>query len=159
MEKKELKELLGDAICEYCPFTTGDIDKKCNSQCDGRYCNTALEEYLNEDSNDIFEETLGIIETTDDDLDEILRNNTDKPRYSIVKSVAVPKTYPKFYVEKQIDDAKEWCKKCLEKGQQENAKASLYDLDSIEYHLYRVGDILYIHAYTKKIKQTSHAGI
>lgn len=63
----QLKEKLADALCKYCPSINGDIDKKCNSQCDGNYCEKALDAYLDGGNDDEFEKMLGITETTKDD--------------------------------------------------------------------------------------------
>lgn len=47
---KEMQEL-GDAICEFCPYITGDAPRPFGRPCEGDYCETAYENYLEEQEN------------------------------------------------------------------------------------------------------------
>lgn len=48
MNEQELKEQLGDELCEFCPWQKGGIDHTCNSLCEGSYCDDALDNFLDE---------------------------------------------------------------------------------------------------------------
>lgn len=41
MANEELKQTLGDDLCDYCPWKQGEIDHLCDSICEGLYCNDA----------------------------------------------------------------------------------------------------------------------
>jgi hypothetical protein len=41
MSEQELKEQLGDELCEFCPWRKGEIDHTFDSLCEGSYCNDA----------------------------------------------------------------------------------------------------------------------
>ena len=51
----ELKGSLGDELCEYCPWNNGEIDHLCYNVCEGRYCDDALGNFL-EENEDYFDE-------------------------------------------------------------------------------------------------------
>lgn len=38
MSEQELKEQLGDELCEFCPWRKGEIDHTFDSLCEGSYC-------------------------------------------------------------------------------------------------------------------------
>ncbi len=42
MANEELKQTLGDDLCDYCPWKQGEIDHRCDSLCEGLYCDDAL---------------------------------------------------------------------------------------------------------------------
>lgn len=44
MNENKVEEL-GDALCVFCPWTKGEISRRCDSVCEGRYCEDALESY------------------------------------------------------------------------------------------------------------------
>ena len=46
MTREELKEQLGDELCAVCPWMQGDIERRCDSTCEGRYCEKALSKYI-----------------------------------------------------------------------------------------------------------------
>lgn len=48
MNQEELKKSLGENLCPYCPWMTGDIEKMPYSLCEGLYCDEALDNYLEE---------------------------------------------------------------------------------------------------------------
>lgn len=45
---EELKELLGNTLCEYCQWRNGEIDHLSDSLCEGLYCDDALEGFLDD---------------------------------------------------------------------------------------------------------------
>ncbi len=44
---KEMEEL-GDAICEFCPYKKGYVTHSLGRPCEGDYCETAYENYFEE---------------------------------------------------------------------------------------------------------------
>lgn len=48
MSEQELKEQLGDELCEFCPWRKGEIDHTFNSLCEGSYCDDAFDNFLDE---------------------------------------------------------------------------------------------------------------
>lgn len=48
MNEQELKEQLGDELCEFCPWKNGEIDHACDSICEGSYCGDAISNFLDE---------------------------------------------------------------------------------------------------------------
>ena len=48
MANEELKQALGDDLCDYCPWKSGEIDHRCDSLCEGLYCDDALDAFLDE---------------------------------------------------------------------------------------------------------------
>lgn len=145
----QIKEKLGDSLCKYCPFTNGEIDKKCDSQCDGRYCEKALGAYLDSDNDDDFEKMLGIIKTTEDELPKYLKNNTGEMVYSNTRvDILCKKDVPKGYILDYVCEAKDWCGKSLKKSTSELG----IKLGQIHCHVYRVGDRLYTDMYGIPLK-------
>jgi hypothetical protein len=48
MSEQELKEQLGDELCEFCPWRKGEIDHTFDSLCEGSYCDYAFDNFLDE---------------------------------------------------------------------------------------------------------------
>lgn len=50
MAQKDYKKMdeLGDALCDFCPYTKGDANLSIGRPCEGDYCETAYENYLEE---------------------------------------------------------------------------------------------------------------
>lgn len=48
MSNKELKIQLGGDLCDFCPWKKGEIDRKCDSLCEGMYCDDAIEAFIDE---------------------------------------------------------------------------------------------------------------
>ena len=48
MSNKEFKKQLGDDLCDFCPWKNGEIDHKCDSLCEGMYCDEAFEIFMDE---------------------------------------------------------------------------------------------------------------
>lgn len=48
---EQLKETLGDDLCDYCPWKQGKIDHQCDILCDGLYCDDALVAFLDENQD------------------------------------------------------------------------------------------------------------
>lgn len=48
MDLEEAKELLGDELCDFCPWKNGEIDHGCDSLCEGSYCEEAYEHFMDE---------------------------------------------------------------------------------------------------------------
>ena len=48
MNNEELKNTLGDDLCDYCPWKNNEIEHLCDSLCEGSYCYEALEAFLEE---------------------------------------------------------------------------------------------------------------
>lgn len=48
MDRVELKKILGESLCPYCPWETGEIEKPRYGMCEGMYCDEALDNYLEE---------------------------------------------------------------------------------------------------------------
>lgn len=51
---EELKESLGEELCAYCPWGRGEIGHLSDIQCDGLYCDDALEEFM-DDNKEYFD--------------------------------------------------------------------------------------------------------
>ena len=51
MSNSELKEQLDDELCAFCPWKNGEIDHRCDAQCDGLYCNDAFEVFVDENQS------------------------------------------------------------------------------------------------------------
>lgn len=49
MKREELKDYLGDDLCQYCPWTNNEVDKPRIYCCEGRYCEEALDTYIDEE--------------------------------------------------------------------------------------------------------------
>lgn len=56
MSDEELIKELGDELCGYCPWKNGEISHRCDSLCEGSYCDQALSSFLDENEN-YFDET------------------------------------------------------------------------------------------------------
>lgn len=50
---KDLKERLGDSLCDYCPYTRGETQRSRISTCEGDWCDNALQEYCDENGLEI----------------------------------------------------------------------------------------------------------
>lgn len=48
MDLEEAKELLGDELCDFCPWKNGEIDHGCDSLCEGSYCEEAYDSFMEE---------------------------------------------------------------------------------------------------------------
>lgn len=48
MDIEEAKRLLGDEICNFCPWENGEINHACDSLCEGSYCEEAYESFMEE---------------------------------------------------------------------------------------------------------------
>ena len=51
MSREEYKNILGEEICEYCPWRNGEIDRICDSTCDGIWCDDALDNFMDENQD------------------------------------------------------------------------------------------------------------
>jgi hypothetical protein len=48
-DPKSLDEISGtEELCEYCDWTNGEISHRCDSVCEGSYCDDAYDAYLDE---------------------------------------------------------------------------------------------------------------
>jgi hypothetical protein len=59
MSEQELKEQLGDELCEFCPWRKGEIDHTFDSLCEGSYCDDAFDNFL--DENEGYRKAVNII--------------------------------------------------------------------------------------------------
>lgn len=48
MKIEELKNLLGEDLCHYCPWENGEIEHQYDSLCEGVYCDDAFEAFMDE---------------------------------------------------------------------------------------------------------------
>ena len=48
---EEYKNILGEEICEYCPWRNGEIDRICDSTCEGTWCDDALDNFMDENQD------------------------------------------------------------------------------------------------------------
>lgn len=55
MNIEDVKEQLGDELCDYCPWKKGEIPHLCDAQCDGNYCQDAFEAFM-DDNRDFFDD-------------------------------------------------------------------------------------------------------
>lgn len=55
---KELKERLGDGLCEHCPYTRGETSRSRIGTCEGDWCYEALQEYCDENGLEIDGDTV-----------------------------------------------------------------------------------------------------
>lgn len=55
---KELKERLGDGLCEHCPYTRGETSRSRIGTCEGDWCDEALQEYCDENGLEIDGDTV-----------------------------------------------------------------------------------------------------
>lgn len=51
MSREEYKNILGEEICEYCPWRNGEIDRICDSTCEGTWCDDALDNFMDENQD------------------------------------------------------------------------------------------------------------
>ena len=51
MSREEYKNILGEEICEYCPWRNGEIDRICDSTCEGTWCDDALDIFMDENQD------------------------------------------------------------------------------------------------------------
>ena len=56
MDLEKLKSDIGDDLCDFCPWKNGEISHRCDSLCEGSYCDEALNIFL-EENEDFFDET------------------------------------------------------------------------------------------------------
>lgn len=61
MSEQELKEQLGDELCEFCPWRKGEIDHTFDSLCEGSYCDDAFDNFLDENEGVANVNTIGVI--------------------------------------------------------------------------------------------------
>lgn len=47
----KIKEL-GDKLCEFCPWVKGEISHRCDAICEGRYCEDALDNYIDKNEDE-----------------------------------------------------------------------------------------------------------
>lgn len=55
MSGEEYKNILGEDICKFCPWHNGDIDHSSFELCEGRWCEEAMDNLI-EDNEDYFED-------------------------------------------------------------------------------------------------------
>lgn len=51
MNREEYKNILGEEICEYCPWRNGEIAHRCDSTCEGTWCDDALDKFMDENQD------------------------------------------------------------------------------------------------------------
>lgn len=51
INNEQLTETLGDDLCDYCPWKNNEIDHRCDSLCEGLYCDDALVAFLDENQD------------------------------------------------------------------------------------------------------------
>lgn len=51
MSREEYKNILGEEICEYCPWRNGEIEHKYDSLCEGTWCDDALDNFMDENQD------------------------------------------------------------------------------------------------------------
>lgn len=56
MDLEKLKSDVGDDLCDFCPWKNGEVSHRCDSVCEGSYCDEALNNFL-EDNEGFFDET------------------------------------------------------------------------------------------------------
>lgn len=50
-DRDKIIQELGDKLCEFCPWTNGEISHRCDSVCEGSYCDGALDGYFEANDN------------------------------------------------------------------------------------------------------------
>lgn len=50
MSNDELKEQLGDSLCDFCPWNKGEIEHRQDDLCEGSYCDEACRIFIEENS-------------------------------------------------------------------------------------------------------------
>lgn len=48
MSREEYKNILGEEMCEFCPWRNGEINHRQDSSCEGNWCDDALDNFLEE---------------------------------------------------------------------------------------------------------------
>lgn len=48
MSREEYKNILGEEMCEFCPWRNGGISHRQDSSCEGNWCDDALDNFLEE---------------------------------------------------------------------------------------------------------------
>lgn len=51
MSREEYKNILGEEICEYCPWKNGEIDHSSLDLCEGRWCDEAMDGFIEENGD------------------------------------------------------------------------------------------------------------
>lgn len=55
MDREEYKSILGDELCDFCPWNKGEIPhNRCDSLCEGTWCDDALDNFM-EENQDYFD--------------------------------------------------------------------------------------------------------
>lgn len=55
--RQELIDELGEELCEYCPYTNGDVPKPYPEMlCEGRWCEDALDHYIDANEGELTDE-------------------------------------------------------------------------------------------------------
>ncbi len=49
MTREQLKDYLGEDLCQYCPWTNNEVNKPRIGGCEGNYCDKALDAYIDEE--------------------------------------------------------------------------------------------------------------
>lgn len=55
MSREEYKNILGEEICEYCPWHNDEIEHSSRDMCEGRWCDDAMDNFL-EDNGESFDD-------------------------------------------------------------------------------------------------------
>lgn len=50
-EQRGIQNILGEEICEYCPWRNGEIEHKYDSLCEGTWCDDALDNFMDENQD------------------------------------------------------------------------------------------------------------
>lgn len=51
MSREEYKNILGEEICEYCPWRNDEIAHRCDSTCEGAWRDDALDNFMDENQD------------------------------------------------------------------------------------------------------------
>ena len=55
MSREEYKNILGEEICKFCPWRNGDINHSSLDLCEGRWCDEAMDNFI-EENEEYFED-------------------------------------------------------------------------------------------------------
>lgn len=55
MDREKYKAILGDELCNFCPWKKGEIDHRCDSLCEGTWCDDAFDNFM-EENKDYFDD-------------------------------------------------------------------------------------------------------
>ena len=55
MSKEEYKNILGEEICKFCPWHNDEIEHSSLDLCEGRWCDDAMDNFL-EDNEEYFDD-------------------------------------------------------------------------------------------------------